>query len=50
MPALITLKRIEPLSAEAGVASPAPVTVKAISAARMADDNRMGSSPWMNAM
>src|SRR5262245_40179867 len=44
-PALITLKRMLPLSAWAAVASPVPVTVKAIRAARMADDNRMRKSP-----
>ena len=37
-PALITLKRMLPLSAWAAVASPVHVTVKANSAARMADD------------
>jgi ABC-type molybdate transport system substrate-binding protein len=44
-PALITLKRMLPLSARAAVASPVHVTVKASSAARMADDNRMSKSP-----
>jgi hypothetical protein len=34
-----------PLSARAAVASPVHVTVKATSAARMADDNRMSKSP-----
>src|SRR5262249_20865850 len=44
IPALITLKRMPPLSAEA-VASPLPSTVKAVSAARMADDNRIRPPP-----
>jgi hypothetical protein len=44
-PALITLKRMLPLSAWAAVASPMHVMVKASSAAGMADDNCIGKSP-----
>jgi hypothetical protein len=43
-PALTTLNRIRPMSAQTAVPN-ATVAVKAISTARMADDNRMGIPP-----